>query len=89
MANSPTKKFSFGNCTLSMFENKGNKDGQSYVTKSYTPQKVYRKDNEFKFSNSFKPAELFYLIQACQAALIDHYKKDYEQKPSQSNESPI
>ena len=81
---SPSKKYRFGNVSLSRFENQNTKDGKSFETTSFTPQKAYKVGDEWKFSNSFKPSELVFLIQACQEALIDYYKK-VDPKPAQSS----
>lgn len=84
MGSSPTKKYRYGNCSLSQFENQNTKDGKSFTTVSYTPQKSYKVGDETKFTNSFKPNELTFLIQCCMAALDDYYRKD-EMKPVQQS----
>jgi len=87
---SPVSKIKYGNVSLSKFENQNNKDGKSFTTVSYTPQKAYKVGDDWKFSSSFKPSELVFLIQACQEALIDYYKKvDSKPQPQQSNDVPF
>jgi len=89
MGSSPTKKYRFGNVSLSQFKNQNTKDGKSFETTSYTPQKAYKVGDEWKFSSSFKPSELVFLIQACQEALIDYYKKEDPKPQPQSNDVPF
>jgi len=75
----PTKTYKFGNVSLSQFENQGTKDGKTFTTVSFNPQKVYSQNGETKYSSSFKPNELFFLIQCCQEALISYYQKTYKE----------
>ena len=87
---SPVSKIKYGNVSLSKFENENTKDGKSFTTSSFTPQKAYKVGDEWKFSSSFKPSELVFLIQACQEALIDYYRKDEPKpQPQQSNDVPF
>jgi len=80
----PTKTFRFGNVLLSQFENKSTKDGKTFTVVSFNPQKVYNQNGETKYSSSFKPNELFFLIQCCQEAVISYYQKTY--KKSETSE---
>ena len=87
MASSPTKRFRFGNVSLSKFENTNSKDGKSFTTASYTLQKSYKVDDKTKFTNSLKPNEMMFAIQCLQEALVDYYKKDEFKPVQQGNEA--
>lgn len=88
---SPSRKYRFGNVTLSRFENTNTKDGKSFQTSSYSPQKTYKAEHDWKFTNSYKPSELPFLIQCCVEALNDYYRKDTPEPKSEiaANSAPF
>lgn len=89
MANSPLQKFKFGRISLTVWENVG----KDFTTVSYQLAKNYQdKDNNWKTTNSYKATELINVIQACQAALDYHYRKDEVpavEKPTPTERLPI
>ncbi len=74
---SPVDKITCGNVTVAVFENQVGKGKDAFTSKSVTIQKNYKdKEGKWQSSTSFKPSELFFVIQALQVILDRIYRKD-------------